>query len=76
MNDSLLPKILARIIVTVGILGVAAGIGLALAFPIKWTWNATMPYIFGLPVITWGKAWCLSFLSHCLIKSTLSSSKS
>ena len=49
----------------------AAGVGLLLAFPIKWCWNTTMPYLFSLPVITWGKAWCLSFLSSCLIKSTL-----
>jgi hypothetical protein len=43
--------------------------GLLFAFPIKWCWNYTIPYLFGLPVITWGKAWCLCFLSGCLIKS-------
>lgn len=75
MNESMLTKIAAGIIVTVGVLAVAVGVGVLLAFPIKWTWNVTIPYIFGLPTITWGKAWCLSFLSHCLIKSTLSASR-
>ena len=46
-----------------------ASIGLLIAFPIKWTWNATMPYLFSLPTITWGRAWCLLFLCGCLIKS-------
>ena len=45
--------------VVTAVVGMVAGIaviGLLLAFPIKWTWNATMPYLFALPVITWGKA--------------------
>ena len=41
---------------------------LLMAWPIKWTWNYTMPYIFSLPTITWGKSWCLFFLSNCLIR--------
>ena len=49
----------------------SAAIGLLLALPIKWTWNETMPYLFALPTITWGKAWCLNFLTGCLIKSSL-----
>ena len=53
----------------------AAGAGLILAFPVKLTWNAIMPYLFSLPTITWGKAWCLIFLSHCLIKSSIISKK-
>ncbi len=67
-------KTLAIIIAVLGaaIVGIllCAGWGLLLAFPIKWTWNATMVYIFGLPAITWGKAWCLNFLCGCLLKST------
>ncbi len=46
------------------------GFSLLMAFPIKWCWNATMPYLFALPVITWGKAWCLSLLASTLIKAT------
>lgn len=67
--------IVLGIIAVIGVIALLAGIGLALAFPIKWTWNATMPYIFSLPTITWGKAWCLHFLSGCLIKSTASHKK-
>ena len=52
-----------------GVVAMIAIFNLAWALPIKWTWNATMPYLFGLPVITWGKAWCLNFLSTALIKS-------
>lgn len=64
-----------KILITLGALVLvvcaAAAIGVLLAFPIKWTWNATMPEIFDLIKITWGQAWCLSFLSSCLIKSSL-----
>jgi len=56
-------------IAAVGVIIAVAGLGLLLAFPIKWTWNAVMPYLFGWPVLTWGKAWCLNFLTGCLIKS-------
>ena len=52
-----------------GVLIAIAALGLLIAFPVMWTWNATMPYLFSLPVLTWGKAWCLYFLSGCLIKS-------
>ena len=54
------------------VIAISAGLGLLFAFPLKWTWNATMPYLFSLPVLTWGKAWCLGFLTSTLIKpSTL-----
>ncbi len=66
----ILAKILLVIAALVGVIVVAAGVGLLLAFPIKWTWNMTMPYLFSLPTITWGKAWCLNFLCGCLIKAT------
>jgi hypothetical protein len=53
----------------IGILALLALVGLLIAWPIKWCWNYTMPYLFALPVLTWGKAWCLYFLAGCLIKS-------
>ena len=55
----------------IGIIIFIAILGLLLAFPIKWCWNYTMPILFGLKIITWGQAWCLNFLSGCLIKSSL-----
>ena len=66
MNNILIVNFL-MVIVTLFFMG---AFGLLLAWPIKWTWNFIMPYIFGLPTITWGKAWCLNFLSGCLIKGT------
>ena len=68
-------KVFIVIGTTVGIIFCIAGIGLLLAFPIKWTWNATMPCLFSWPVITWGKAWCLHFICSCLVKSSLTSTK-
>ncbi|TET30120.1 MAG: hypothetical protein E3J70_05375 [Candidatus Heimdallarchaeota archaeon] len=63
-------KIVLCVVAVIGMVVVLAGIGLLLAFPIKWTWNVTMPYLFSLPTITWGKAWCLNFLCGCLIKAS------
>jgi len=75
MNTSMIEKIGAGMIISVGVIVCLAGYGLLLAWPIKWTWNATMPAIFALPTITWGKAWCLHFLAACLVKSVNNTSK-
>ena len=63
-------ELVGGIVGVVGVIGIIGGVGLLLAFPIKWTWNATMPYLFSLPTLTWGKAWCIHFLAGCLIKSS------
>lgn len=49
---------------------------LFLAFPIKWCWNHTMPYLFEFKTIQWSHAWCLSFLSSMLIQSSISHNSS
>jgi hypothetical protein len=49
--------------------------GLLLAFPIMWAWNYSLVPVLGLPTITWGQAWCLNFLAHMLLKSSLYSVK-
>jgi hypothetical protein len=61
------------IIVITGVL--VSGLGILFAFPIKWCWNYAATYAFGLPEITWGKAWCLYFLAGSFIKSSLTASK-
>ena len=61
--------IIIEAMAVVGVIVAMAGLGLLFAFPIKWAWNVVMPYLFGWPVLTWGKAWCLNFLTGCLIKS-------
>ena len=52
-----------------------AGISLFLAFPVMWCWNYAVVSTFALPAITWGKAWCLTFLSSMFFKSTLNTHK-
>lgn len=68
-------KIVKVIIMAIGIIGLVAGIGLLLAFPVKWTWNYTMPYLFGFKTIGWSQAWCLNFLVGYLLKAKYYSSK-
>ncbi len=48
---------------------------LLLAFPIKWAWNYTMPFLFNLSEITWLHAYCLGLLSTLLLKTRLISHK-
>lgn len=63
-------KLIVSVFAVIGIFAFAAIFGLILAFPIKWCWNYTMPFLFGLKVISWGQAWCLNFLAGCLIKAS------
>ena len=74
-SDEVVGKIVTGVFVTVGVIGGIAGVGLLMAWPIKWAWNVTMPYLFSLPTITWGKAWCLNFLTGCLLRPTITSKK-
>lgn len=69
-------KILGTLIFYVGIIAIAAGIGLLMAFPVMWCWNYAVVAIWKLPTITWGQAWCINFLAHILIKSQGQLSKS
>ena len=59
-----------KILAAVGALALVLGLGLLLAFPIKWCWNYTIPYIFGLKTITWTHALCLYLLAKALIKAS------
>lgn len=38
------------------------------AFPIMWTWNYVMPYLFQLPKLNWGMSFCLLFILTSLWK--------
>lgn len=62
--------VIAIVFMIFGVIIFASVFGLVLAFPIKWTWNYVMPYLFDFKEITWGQAWCLNFLAGCLIKAT------
>ena len=39
---------------------------LLMAIPAMWAWNVTMPYLFGLPVLTYGRILFLMVLCRCL----------
>lgn len=69
-SNSIRETIAGFIMVAFALIAVIAVGGVIFAWPLKWCWNYTMPAIFGLPVITWGQAWCLNFIAGCLIKST------
>ena len=73
-DTTIMECVVAVVLMVVGAIVMVGGFSLLFAFPVKWTWNATMPYLFSLPVLTWGKAWCLTFLCGALIKSSSSSS--
>ena len=59
----------------IGAVAVVLGLATFMAFPIKWTWNYVMPYLFELKAITFGQAWCLMFLASSLVKSTQTNNK-
>jgi hypothetical protein len=50
-------------------------ISLLISFPLMWSWNYVMPYLFGFKAINWGQAWCLSFISSTFFKSYNMASK-
>lgn len=41
---------------------------LLIAFPIKWLWNGVMPETFGLPEISFWKAYGMYLLFHLLLR--------
>lgn len=47
---------------------IIASLSLIIAFPIKWLWNGVMPDLFGLPEITFWKAYGLYLLCHLLLR--------
>ena len=68
MSD-FITKVVFFIAAAAGIFAIVAALSLLLAFPVKWCWNYAVVSTFGLPVLTWGKAWCLSFLAGTFFKS-------
>ena len=47
---------------------IIAFLSLIIAFPIKWLWNGVMPDLFGLPEITFWKAYGLYLLWQLLLR--------
>lgn len=63
-----------KLIKFLGIMVVAVGIALLVAFPTMWLWNELMPEIFGLIKISFWQALGLNLLASILFKSSSSSS--
>ncbi len=61
-------------VVGMAVIGMALIFFLAtvMAFPVKWSWNYVMPYLFGFKTIGFLQAWCLMFLSGVFIKQAAS----
>ena len=70
-KELMVEKMLTGVGLIVVILISTALIGLFLAFPIMWTWNHVMPYLFSFKTISWSQACCLNFLAGSLIQSSL-----
>ncbi len=68
-------KALLLILKVLGAVGRVLFLAIFMAFPVKWTWNYVMPYLFELKATNWGQAWCLTFLASCLVKSTQTNNK-
>lgn len=66
-------KWLENIFIGLGVVLAAIIIGIILSIiltvPVYFLWNWLMPEIFGLPIITFWKAWGLNLLSWFLIQS-------
>lgn len=58
-----------------GILLIAFGLSILLAYPVKWLWNSTLPELFGFKEIGVWMAWKISILSALLVKGFNFSSK-
>lgn len=57
-----------RLVMLCGVFIVIVVFSLLIAFPIKWLWNGVMPDIFGLPEITFWKAYGMYLLFHLLLR--------
>lgn len=70
MSDSTITALAPLFVLLLSILILSPILGLF----VMWTWNATMPFIFGLTSINGVQGICLSILSGLLLKSTPSTS--
>jgi hypothetical protein len=41
------------------------------AFPVMWSWNYVMPYLFELPKLNWSMSFCLLFILTSLWKISI-----
>ncbi len=65
-SDALIKGTLTFIIMTITM----CVFDLIWAFPIMWSWNYVMPYLFELPKLNWSMSFCLLFILTSLWKIT------
>lgn len=68
-------KLTTAIATVLGIIAIAFGLSILLAFPVKWLWNGTVPELFGFKEIGVWMAWKISLLCSFLFQSFRYSSK-
>lgn len=59
----------------VGVVAIAFGLSILLAFPVKWLWNSSVTELFGFKEIGVWMAWKISFLCSILFGRITTSSK-
>ena len=64
-------KTLGLITEIVAALVAIALVGFICAFPTMWLWNYVMPYLFGLPIITFWQALAIDILGQILFGGIL-----
>lgn len=67
-------KIFLFAVVFLGVIAIAAVMGLLIAFPVMWLWNWVVVDLFRTPVISYWQAYGLYLLCAILFKSSSSSS--
>lgn len=60
---------LAASIIVVGVIALVIGLSALAALPFMWLWNALMPDIFGLKVLSFLQSWGLLILSSMIFKN-------
>ena len=60
-------KFTAALATFLGIIAVAFGLSILLAYPVKWLWNSTLPELFAFKEIDVWMAWKLSLLGTFLL---------
>jgi len=66
---SLITEIVTIVLIT---LVVTAFASLIVAYPVKWCWNYAVVPSCGAGTLSWGQAWCLSFMTGLLVSSSAS----
>lgn len=66
-------SILESLLVIAGATVITIGVAILLVVPVFFAWNAVVPAVFGLPMITFTQAIFLSVLSSCLFKPSVPS---